>query len=124
MGVLNLAQLALCLLRNPRRIRHLREPTMPFTIRPYRRMPVCCPVTYHTGDFEGQGRVWSLSLNGLRLSGDFPMQPGETLSLTVTQPNEQRIAIPEAMVRWSRGKDFAMENSLVEPHTHTRSSIM
>jgi hypothetical protein len=22
---------------------------MPFTIRPYRRFPLCCPVTYHAG---------------------------------------------------------------------------
>ena len=28
---------------------------MPFTIRPYRRFPVSCPVTYQTGLFEGQG---------------------------------------------------------------------
>jgi len=25
---------------------------MSFAIRPYRRVPVCCPVTYQTGDFE------------------------------------------------------------------------
>jgi len=29
---------------------------------------------------------------------------GETLSLTVTLPNEQRIEIPEAVVLWSRGQ--------------------
>ena len=27
---------------------------MPFSIRPFRRFPVCCPVTYHAGLFEGQ----------------------------------------------------------------------
>jgi hypothetical protein len=42
---------------------------MPFSIRPYRRFPVCCPVTYHAGLFEGQGIVWNLSVNGWRLSG-------------------------------------------------------
>lgn len=57
---------------------------MPFSIRSYRRFPVQCSVAY----------------NG-RLSGDLPMRPGETLSLTVTLPNEQRIGIPEAVVRWS-----------------------
>jgi len=30
---------------------------MPFTIRPCRRFPVCCPVTYQTGLFEGHGTV-------------------------------------------------------------------
>jgi hypothetical protein len=37
---------------------------MPFSIRPFCRFPVCCPVTYHAGLFEGQGIVWSLSVNG------------------------------------------------------------
>ncbi len=35
---------------------------MPFTIRPHRRFPVCCPVTYHCGDSEGHGTVWNVSL--------------------------------------------------------------
>ena len=31
---------------------------MPFTLRPYRRFPVQCSVTYHAGLFQGQGIVW------------------------------------------------------------------
>ena len=31
------------------------------------------------------------------------MRPGETLALTITLPNEQRIEVPEAVVRWVRG---------------------
>lgn len=87
-------------------------------IRPFRRFPVPCSVTYNTGPFQGQGTVWNLSRSGWRLSGDLPMRPGETLSLTVTLPNEQRILIPQAVVRWSRGEEFAVENAVVEPHTH------
>ena len=45
------------------------------------------------------------------------MRPGEPLSLTVTHPNEQRIEIPEAVVRWSRGQEFAVENVAIETHT-------
>jgi hypothetical protein len=45
------------------------------------------------------------------------MRPGETLSLTVTLPNEQRIKIPEAVVRWSRGREFAVETVMIEVHT-------
>ena len=48
------------------------------------------------------------------------MRPGENLSLSVTLPNEQRIEIPEAIVRWSRGQEFAVENLAMEPHTHAR----
>jgi len=69
---------------------------MPILIRPSRRFPVCCPVTYHCGLFGGHGTVWNLSCTGWRLSGDLPMRPGESLSLTVTLPNEQRIVVPKA----------------------------
>jgi hypothetical protein len=93
---------------------------MPFLIRPYRRFPVQCSVTYNAGPFQGQGTIWNLSLNGLRLSGNLPMRPGETLSLTVTLPNEQRIEVREAVVRWSRGQEFAVENLAIEPYTHAR----
>ena len=93
---------------------------MPFSIRPYRRFPVQCAVTYSAGSFQGQGTVWNLSCSGWRLSGDLPMRPGETVSLTVTLPNEQRIVVSEAVVRWSRGQEFAVETVRVEPHAQAR----
>jgi len=40
--------------------------------------------------------------------------------LTVTLPNEQHILIPEAVVRWARGQEFAVENLAMEPHTQAR----
>lgn len=42
------------------------------------------------------------------------MRPGVSLSLTVTLPNEQRIVVPEAVVRWSRRQEFAVENVVIE----------
>ena len=93
---------------------------MSFSIRPDRRFPICCPVTYHAGLREGRGMVWNLSVNGWRLSGDVPMRSGETLSLRVTLPNEQCLEILQAVVRWSRGQEFAVETVMVEPHTHAR----
>ena len=48
------------------------------------------------------------------------MRPGGPLSLTVTLRNEQRSEIPEAVVRWSRGQEFAVENVEIEPHTYAR----
>ena len=71
---------------------------MPFSIRPFRRFPVRCSVTYHAGPFQDHGTAWNLSCTGYRLSGDLPMRPGETFSLTVTLPNEQGIENPEAVV--------------------------
>lgn len=93
---------------------------MPFTIRPYRRFPVQCAATYNAGSFHGQATVWNLSVSGWRLSGDAPMRPGETLSLTVMLPNEQRIEVPEAVVRWVRGEEFAVENLKIEEHMEAR----
>ena len=93
---------------------------MPFLIRPHRRFPVHCPVTYRAGPFQGQGTAWNLSVNGWRLSGDLPMRRGESLSLTVTLPNAQCIEILQAVVRWSRGQEFAVETVMVEQHTHAR----
>ena len=83
---------------------------MPFTLRLNQRFPMQCAVTYNAGPFQGQGTIWNLSCTGWQLSGDLPMRPGETLSLTVTLSNEQRIEIPEAVVRWSRGQEFAVGN--------------
>lgn len=44
---------------------------MPFTLRPYRRFPVHCSVTYNAGSFHGQGTVWNLSCSGWRLVWGF-----------------------------------------------------
>ena len=93
---------------------------MPFSIRPHRRFPVQCSATYDAGPFQGQGTIWNLSCTEWRLSGDLPMRLDETLSLTVTLPNKQRIEVPEAVVRWSRGQEFAVENLVIEPHAHAR----
>jgi hypothetical protein len=38
----------------------------------------------------------------------------------VTLPNEQHILIPQAVVRWSRGQEFAVENLAIAPHTQAR----
>ena len=62
---------------------------MPFSIRPFRRFPVCCPVTYQCDLSEGQGTVWNFSVNGWKLSGDVPLQVGQMCSLTVNLPNNQ-----------------------------------
>ena len=49
---------------------------------------------------------------------DLLMRPGDTVLLTVTLLNEQRIEIPETVVRWSRGREVAVENLAIERHTH------
>jgi hypothetical protein len=51
------------------------------------------------------------------------MRPGETVSLSVTLPNEQRIEVSEVVVRWSRGQEFAVGNVVIS-HTHTLGYII
>ncbi|MFI5223788.1 MAG: PilZ domain-containing protein [Nitrospirales bacterium] len=96
------------------------EAAMPFSIRLFRRFPVHCVVSYSAGPFTGVGTVWNLSRSGWRLSGDLPMRPGESLSLTVTLPNEQRIDVHNAVVRWSRGQEFGVETVETPKHTAAR----
>jgi PilZ domain len=93
---------------------------MPFLIRPSRRSPVHYAVTYHAGPFQGQGTVWNFSLRGWKLSGDVPLQVGQTCSLTVNLPNEESIFVDAAIVRWVRGQEFGLETLAVEKETHSR----
>ena len=72
---------------------HVNEVSMSFSIRPYRRFPLCCPVTYHAGLHEGHGTVWNLSLTGWRLSGDLPLRIGQSLPMTVTLLDQERVFV-------------------------------
>jgi hypothetical protein len=80
---------------------------MPFSTRPFRRFPVCCPVTYHAGLFEGQGIVWNRSVNGWRLSGDVPLRVWQTRSLTVNLLNQRSIVVAAAIVRGAGVRSMA-----------------
>ena len=93
---------------------------MPFTLRLHQRFPVHCSVTYNTGLFQGQGTVWNFSLSGWKLSGDVPLQVGQTCSLTVNLPIEERICVTAAIVRWVRGQEFGLETLAIEKQTHSR----
>ena len=61
--------------------------------------------------------MWNLSCAGWRLSGDWPMRPDAAPSLTVTLSNEQRITIPESVVRWSTGQECAVATTVIERQT-------
>ena len=87
---------------------------MPFTVRPHRRLPVSCPVTYQTGLFEGHGTVWNLSLTGWRFSGDLPLRIGEVCSLTVNLPTHETIYVAAGIVRWVRGEEYGVETLVID----------
>ena len=93
---------------------------MPFAIRSHRRFSVYGSVTYHAGLFQGQGTIWDLSLSGWKLSGDVPLQVGQTCSLTVNLPIEENIVVAAATVHWVRGQEFGLETLAIEKQTHSR----
>jgi len=93
---------------------------MAFTLRLYQRYPVHCSVTYNAGPLQGQGTVWNLSLSGWKLSGDLPLQVGQLCSLTVNLPNEERVVVTAAVVRWARDQDYGLETLAVERQTHSQ----
>jgi len=66
---------------------------MPFSIRPFRRFPVQCSVTYNAGPFQGQGTVWNLSLTGWRLREESPRAEAEAKA----KPGQRRSAACEVM---------------------------
>ena len=87
---------------------------MSFLIRPSRRFPVCCPVAYQCGDFEGHGTVWNLSLTGWRFSGNLPLRIGEVCSLTVNLSTQPRLNVPAGIVRWVRGEEYGVETLVMD----------
>lgn len=91
---------------------------MQSVLGPFRRVPPHCSVTCNAGPSQGPGTVWNFSRSCWRLSGNLPIQSGESRSLTVTPPNAQRIEVSEAVVQWPGGQDFAVEDVVVDPHTH------
>jgi PilZ domain len=93
---------------------------MPFSIRPDRRFPVYCPVAYHAGLSQGHGTIWNLSVSGWRLSGDVPLQVGQSCPLTITVPNQQGLFVAAVIVRWVRGLEYGVETLVIEKQTHSR----
>ena len=93
---------------------------MPFTIRPYRRFPVCYPVTYHAALSEGSGTLWNISLSGWRLSGDVPLRLGQTCFLSVTVTNPKRVFVVAGIVRWVRGEEYGIETVVANGPTQAR----
>lgn len=88
---------------------------MPFAIRSYRLVPVCCPVMYYVGDFEGHGMVfWNCSHTGWRFSGNLPLRVGEVCSLTVTLPPYQPVYLVSAIVRRVRGKEYGVDTLMID----------
>jgi len=68
--------------------------------------------------------VWNFSVNGWKLSGDVPLQVGQTCPLTVTLPNQESIFVDAAIVRWVRGQEYGLETVTVDKPTPSRVEHM
>lgn len=87
---------------------------MPFTVRPYRRFPICCPVTYQTGLFEGHGTLWNLSLTGWRFSGNLPLRIGGSVFAdgeSAELPAGLVVPLPRSAVGVAEAKEIGPMNN-------------
>ena len=80
-----------------------------FVFRTHSRFPVQTPMLYIGKDFAGQGVVRELSRVGCRVLGNYPVTPGETLSLRISHPMHPHPFIMDRVnVRWVNGFEFGV----------------
>lgn len=101
-----------------------RSPALPrtrFHLRSFRRFPVRCSLYYSSDEFQGTGIAWNLSLNGWRVDGTQPVEPGMVLTLCVFLPGQYpTVFIDRAIVRWSRGQEFGIEVGSIKADEQAR----
>lgn len=91
---------------------------MAFVLRPYRRFPTDCPVTYEWLHDEGHGTAWNVSPTGFRVSGTLPLQPGDVCSLKVRLAKQ--VSVLSGVVRWVHGQEFGIETLLMDQRDEVR----
>ncbi len=92
-----------------------------FHVRSFRRFPVQCSVCYSNDEFQGTGIAWNLSLNGWRVDGTHPVEPGMVVTLCVFLPGQHpTVFVDRATVRWSRGQEFGIAVSSIKADEHAR----
>ena len=92
-----------------------------FSIRSFRRFPVQGRAFYFHDRGRGIGTIWNLSLNGWRLDGTLPVEPGMVLSLWILLPdNAPTLFVDRVTVRWSRGLEFGLETSSIRDQEAAR----
>ncbi len=80
-----------------------------FVVRRYSRFPIHTTTMYLGKDFAGQGILRELSRVGCRMLGNFPVTPGEVLSLRISLPMQPTpFYIEHARVKWVNGLEFGV----------------
>jgi hypothetical protein len=95
-----------------------------FVFRTHSRVPVHTPMIYVGKDFAGQGVVRELSRVGCRILGNYPVTPGETLSLRISHPTSpDPFFIEQVGVRWVKGFNFSPAGAIAGcRHRHSTSA--
>ena len=92
-----------------------------FHVRSFRRFPVQCSVYYSCDAFQGSGIAWNLSLNGWRVDGTHPVDPGTVVTLCIFLPGQHpTVFVDRAIVRWSRGQEFGVEVNTIKADEQAR----
>lgn len=69
----------------------------------------------------GEGNVVDLSIRGCRVASLTDVQPGASLDVLIkTDDHEPSIKIQQAVVRWSRAKEFGLEFVTMSPEEWAR----
>ena len=69
----------------------------------------------------GEGSVVDLSIRGCRIESPIDVQPGASLEVRIaTIEHEPPIQIQQALVRWSRGRQFGLEFVTMVPEEWAR----
>ena len=81
-----------------------------FQIRTFRRFAIQCHIYNYKHKVHGKGTAWNQSLNGWRVDGTHPVEPGMAFTLCIFLPGRIRtVFVDRAAVRWSRGHEFGIE---------------
>lgn len=92
-----------------------------FQVRSFRRFPIHCSVYYSCDAFQGSGMAWNLSLNGWRVDGTHPVEPGMMVTLCIFLPDHHpTVFVDRAVVRWSRGQEFGIEVDAIKADERAR----
>jgi hypothetical protein len=77
--------------------------------RRMQRFPVSCTVQYATTSGAGEGRAVNVSLEGLRVRGNYAVEADTLLAITLYLGDQKDpVRILGASVQWARGDQFGV----------------
>jgi len=86
-----------------------------FVVRRYSRFLIHTTTMYLGKDFAGQGILREISRVGCRMFGNYPVTPGEVLSLRISLPMQPTpVEIKHAQVKWVDGLEFGVAFGLLD----------